>query len=300
MKYPIHKIPENAPSTIEQLGSKRKFWYADNTVLFKEGYPGSGEHWSEVVASEICKILGVPAAEYEFAEHMGKIGVKCNTVVPIGGRLVLGNELLNQFVDGDYEKGKTYKNSKYTIHSVVRLHRMIQMFRQNPEKTVSRSFLANPLSQFIGYIMLDALIANQDRHHENWGYIVLENTITLAPSFDHASSLGRTETEETRKRKLTTHDERDNIKSYSLKAKSAFYLDEEQNSRVSTISAFKEFSRYNRAAARYWISKLSDISEIQLRAIFMDIPEGLISNHAMEFAIHLILINRERLLKLSF
>ena len=43
--------------------------------------------------------------------------------------------------------------------------------------------------------MLDALIGNTDRHHENWGILVRRGRGVLlgevAPSFDHASSLGR-------------------------------------------------------------------------------------------------------------
>jgi hypothetical protein len=45
------------------------------------------------------------------------------------------------------------------------------------------------------YLVLDALIANVDRHHENWG--LLRKNVDgrwngfIAPSFDHASSLGR-------------------------------------------------------------------------------------------------------------
>ena len=47
---------------------------------------------------------------------------------------------------------------------------------------------------FAGYLVLDAVIGNTDRHHENWG-LLLRRTETgwkgqVAPSFDHASSLG--------------------------------------------------------------------------------------------------------------
>jgi hypothetical protein len=54
--------------------------------------------------------------------------------------------------------------------------------------------------------MLDALIGNTDRHHENWG-LVLQGTsdhqdLRLAPTFDHASSLGRNETDERREARL--------------------------------------------------------------------------------------------------
>ncbi|WP_146223282.1 hypothetical protein [Nocardiopsis sp. L17-MgMaSL7] len=46
---------------------------------------------------------------------------------------------------------------------------------------------------FVGYTLLDALIANRDRHDENWA--VLEPQLgslpqVLAPTYDHGSSLG--------------------------------------------------------------------------------------------------------------
>jgi hypothetical protein len=46
-------------------------------------------------------------------------------------------------------------------------------------------------------MVLDALIGNTDRHHENWGLLLHVQTdpramgLSVAPSFDHASSLGR-------------------------------------------------------------------------------------------------------------
>jgi hypothetical protein len=49
---------------------------------------------------------------------------------------------------------------------------------------------------FPGYLMLDALIGNTDRHHENWGARVLaglgngRRMAVLAPTYDHASSEG--------------------------------------------------------------------------------------------------------------
>ena len=60
--------------------------------------------------------------------------------------------------------------------------------------------------QFAGYIVLDALIGNTDRHHENWGLLV-ERTKSgvrgfLAPTFDHASSLGRELRDEKREARL--------------------------------------------------------------------------------------------------
>lgn len=46
---------------------------------------------------------------------------------------------------------------------------------------------------FAGYLVLDALAANQDRHEENWAVLRPlpgEGRLTLAGSYDHGSSLG--------------------------------------------------------------------------------------------------------------
>lgn len=63
----------------------------------------------------------------------------------------------------------------------------------------------------VGYLVLDALVGNTDRHHENWGVLVEQREqdgvppeffLRLAPTYDHASSLGRELTDETRERYL--------------------------------------------------------------------------------------------------
>jgi hypothetical protein len=79
---------------------------------------------------------------------------------------------------------------------------------------------------FIGYLLLDAWIENTDRHHENWGIIVSPDTQaqpTLAPTFDHASSMGSHETDETRSARLETRDRGYSVDAYVEKADSALY-----------------------------------------------------------------------------
>ena len=71
MTYPIIHVPSSAPEITEALGTKPKFWYSDaddRLTLYKEGRPGSGEHWAEKICFEICKALELPHANYELAE----------------------------------------------------------------------------------------------------------------------------------------------------------------------------------------------------------------------------------------
>ena len=111
MSYPIIQLHDDAPTQLEQLGTKTKFWYRDDmerSILFKEGRPGTGENWAEKVSCEICKLLGIPHADYDLAIWKKRKGVATPNFVPEGGRLVLGNELLAKVIDG-YDGGQRYQ-----------------------------------------------------------------------------------------------------------------------------------------------------------------------------------------------
>ena len=85
MSYPIIQLPEDAPTQLEQLGTKTKFWYRDQDgrrVLFKEGRPGTGENWAEKVCCELCGFLDIPHANYDLAIWKDKQGVVSPSFVP--------------------------------------------------------------------------------------------------------------------------------------------------------------------------------------------------------------------------
>ncbi len=53
--------------------------------------------------------------------------------------------------------------------------------------------LGDAVSVFAGFLLLDAWVANQDRHDQNWAVLRPADTsipMRLAPSYDHASSIG--------------------------------------------------------------------------------------------------------------
>src|SRR5262245_39120895 len=113
--YPVIVVPDEAGDILEQLGTKPKFWFSDehsNRYLFKlnrsEGEGATGEDWSEKVVSELCELLGLPHADYEFATWKGQHGVVSRIFVPSGGRLVAGNEVLVR-LDKSYPKEKFYR-----------------------------------------------------------------------------------------------------------------------------------------------------------------------------------------------
>ena len=99
--FSIYAVPDNAPTEIELMGTKPKFWFSRNEEkwLFKATRVGHGEHWAEVIAAGLAKLLGIPHAYYELASWRNKEGiVNAGTVtrrfVADGFELVHGNELL--------------------------------------------------------------------------------------------------------------------------------------------------------------------------------------------------------------
>ena len=301
MSYPIIELPADAPEQLEQLGTKTKFWYHDRDggrMLFKEGRPGTGENWAEKVCCELCRKLGIPHAEYELAVWKNnRKGVVSPTFVPEGGRLVLGNELLARVVE-DYDHTRRYQVRQHTVRIVMAVTSSrdigLPIGWQPPES------ISDAAGVMVGYLMFDALVSNQDRHHENWGLVYLPGQgVFFAPTFDHASSLGRNELDAKRLDRLTTNDKGRNVRAYVNRAKSAFYLTNASTKPLTTLDAFIEAARIRPEAARYWQRQLSAIKPEDFAAILAEIPDTEISAPARDFACRMLEINTRRLLELN-
>ena len=300
MPYPIFELPDDAPIQLEQLGTKTKFWYygpKGQMMLFKEGRPGTGENWAEKVCCEICKLLGQPHADYELAIWKGQAGVVTPSFVPKGGRLVLGNELLARIVD-DYDQSARFRARQHTVRTVMAVTAVpdigFPLGWQPPDA------ISDAAGVFVGYLLLDTLVSNQDRHHENWGLILIpDQGVFFAPTFDHASSLGRNETDASRIERLTTKDKRRSVEAYVERARSAFFATPTSAKPLKTLEAFHEAAKIRPAAADYWRERLAAIDPTQYRDILDEVPDSEISQPARDFACRMLEINAQRLLDLE-
>ncbi|EGW23011.1 HipA domain-containing protein [Methylobacter tundripaludum SV96] len=296
--YPIIPLADNAPELPEQQGNKTKYWlHIDNRLfLFKIGRPNTGENWAEKVACELCALLGLPHAHYELAVWMNQKGILSETIVPHGGRLVMGNELLAE-INSTYPEQQLYKVQDHTFGRIVALLSspdiLLPMNWQPPSDAIQ-----NAVDVFSGYLLLDAWIANQDRHHENWG-VIRYGEIYLAPTYDHAASMGQNESDVKRKELLTTRDRGRHISSYIKKARSAIYLNKSEQKPLHTLDAFWQLASKRPESAKLWLQRLGDISPEQCQNVFNKIPPSEISETAIEFAMKLLELNKKRLLEVK-
>jgi hypothetical protein len=301
-KYEVYDVSDALSSgEVETLGSKQKAWLTlkirDKSlhILGKKGRPNSGENWSEKVACELAELLELPHAEYYLADLAENgLCVLSPNFLEHGEGLRLGNELIEGF-----GREQWFKNTAHTLESIFQT--LIDYNVKVPSKTLEQqSILNNAAELFIGYLCLDAWVGNTDRHAENWGIITNPNNINvLAPTFDHASCLGRNESDRKRHERLNTKDEGFNLKAYIRGAKTPIYNKDGQ--RLNTISVVKECKKHNIQATLYWIEKISKLmrKSDKIQLIFDLVPDEFISEKAKEFAMAMLNENTKQLRELQ-
>lgn len=108
-----------------------------------------------------------------------------------------GNELLA----GDLADYPRYELRRIAAYQIINVVQVLCRLESSP-------LTGRPaVEDFAGYLVLDALVANVDRHHENWAVLVARRgarRCVLAPTFDHAASLACGLTDEARIERLRT------------------------------------------------------------------------------------------------
>jgi len=151
---------------------------------------------------------------------------------------------------------------------------------------------------FIGYLVLDAWIGNTDRHHENWGALRQRNqasqTLTLAPTFDHASSLGR-ELRDARRTNQGNPLQGTPAERYAKRAKSAFYAGDASGRQLSTREVLAEAATLRPQAADAWLERLSGVNPEAVKEAVVCVPKAHMSDTAKAFACALLACNAKLL-----
>lgn len=284
--YKIHDISGALSSGAEYIGSKRKGWLIykykdemDHTILFKQGRIGTGENWAEKVTSELANLLDLPHAVYELAYLNEESCVISPNFLEENEELRLGNQLIEGF-----DVDRKYKNTQHTLTAILNA---LQKNKVQLPKGIHHHPILNQADDIlIGYLCFDAWVVNTDRHAENWGMITRQDRVNiLAPTFDHASSLGRNESDEKRMERLKTKDSGFSVKAYIQRPKLLPIYDQ-NGIALNTSELIRSCKKYNKKATDYWIDKIIEImnNEQKVSLIFERIPENFISMPAKAFA----------------
>jgi hypothetical protein len=258
---------------------ERRLWKESTWNVAKDGSRyRKGDDWSERVACKLARRLGVPAADIELAERDGTCGTVSRSFAPKPMQLVHGNELLAELTTVSSDPRDP---TGYTLDAVKRVLATV-------EPPTEHAVLTTAFDWFAGFLVLDALVGNTDRHKENWGALEVRGTRHLAPSFDHASSLGFLLSDAERSERLTTRDHLRAIDAWAARARTPF-----QGRSHPCHAAARALQQVDTPVGEHWyetIEALPSIAELLDR-----VPRDRISESAAEFANRLYEVNRANL-----
>lgn len=289
--YGIVEIARQQILGPEHMGSKAKFWCQLESSergrqarwLFKHPQEHTGQHWAERIAAELAARLGIPHAPVRLATYEGARGSICKSFVRPDAPLFHGNELLSFFAAG-YDRKKKYGQSDHNLKNIFLL--FDRLFSDPAARKRVRR-------QFAGYLVLDALIGNTDRHHENWCATadLSSGSWELAPSFDHASSLGRELRDARRSRWLAEGW----VGRYARKGRSGIFWSSRDRRPPSPLNLVRLAAARHPTSFRRALRSVRQLPDASVREVINRVPVAWMSQPAREFTTELVLYTQQQL-----
>jgi hypothetical protein len=199
-------------------------------------------------------------------------------------------------VDPDYPAGQRFKVRQHTVEAVSD---MVSRLAVPPDDSMiaAPQEVRTALGVFLGYAMLDAWIANQDRHHENWAAIWDGKDMRLAPTFDHGAALARNLTDSEREERLKTKDQNRTIAAFAGRGRSALYASAADSRPLGLREAFLALTQRAPDAASLWLAKLRAVTRESVSTILERVPSARMSSVCRQFTLNLLTTNQQRLLE---
>lgn len=293
--YPVFTVDppdEGGAAEHEQLGSKEKFWMIrdDQTRwLFKYPRPGTGEAWAEKVAAEIANLIDVNHAVVEFAKSGSQLGTITESFLAMGDHLFHGNVVLFNEIEG-YEMFVRFGQRNHNVKNIFDA-----VYAWAHDYGLSNDRANQAVRDYASYIVFDGIIGNTDRHHENWGMMLTADSDYpyLAPSYDHASSLGRELTDGRRSQIL----ERNGMLNYLLRGTGGVYVDTRRKQAPSPLRLAQLICRWQKDIGTFWAQRLHEVLDTAFYDAINKVPPKFMSDIAKEFAYKVVITSKAELLR---
>ena len=326
--YKVVTIPDTL-DTAESLGTRMKYWVrigeGSERWLLKIPRRGTGEHWAEKIVAEIGNLIGVDCAQVELARYTEDVVFGPGTGDSLDGeqayrdrpdQLVticrsFGREEHDeenrflfafhgvgalQFVVDGYDSERKFGQRDHNLKNII--GGMAEVMAVNSDDPMPRWHDA--FEKLASYALLDGLVGNTDRHHENWmiAYVddheqVFDVFTEVLPSFDHASSLGRELDDEKRRRIL----ESDGIRRYLKRGKGGVYVNSRRTKAPSPLRLARLLCRWKPEFTAGTLERINELSEPGIRTAIKRVPGEFMSDIAKEFAFQVITTSKHELLR---
>ncbi len=309
--FPIYRVePKDRYGTdtgVDAEGRFYKYWCNHPELghcLFKAASPDGFTprerrwDWSEKVAAELGKLLGLPIARTElaigYAQELGGYidGTLSIDYTPKNGQVMSCRRFLS-IVDPLYDVESLDGLDAYNVENV--LNYLQAQSVGLPLNWHPPAGIQTGADVMVGYLLFDALISATDRHDENLELAILEAGYFLCPTFDHGDSLGVKLLAEARS--IYNFEQPKLVESCWWKNLTVEGRIEAVE--ISNIEAFNIAAELRPMAAIIWLKMLAQIKTDDIHAIFEQLPAERIDKVSNRFAIDLLDFNRQNLLSRS-
>ena len=296
-QFPILDVSGWTVAVNETVGVEAKYWVEEpgadmrwlfKSVTVKEGHV-HGEDWAERAVAGLATMLGVPCARVELAVRCEQNGCISADLRPPGQELQHGQLLLEERKAPGYSHGTGKVHPGHTVENI-----RLVLEDALPPPGFEPGFEASAYDVFVGYLMLDAWVANRDRHDNNWAVLrsvtASGGPLRLCGSYDHASSLGFNLTEE---RLLVVLQ---NVTAWCGRGTAWRFDPGAGTQKVPTLVelAVKALQAASPEARQYWPERLAQVDHELVLALLGSVPR--MSDLARTFAGKVLDVNRRRVL----
>jgi len=282
----------------ETSGAEPKMWlrapdtgydWLYKAVTTKQGHV-HGEDWAEKAAAHLANLVGVPCAHIELATRGTSRGSISLDLRPHLFDLQEGRVLLEGRPGYVHQAGRRGNRPGHSLENIQAV-----LDGAVPPPGWAGFADATAFDVFAGYIMLDAWIANTDRHPHNWAVLrhaTKARPLHLCGSYDHASCLGFGVLDSKRVLILA---EPGGIIRWCEKGRAACF-EHTPGLPIPTLvdAANKALDLASLRAREHWHSKLAQVRDEDTWQIVTRIPG--MSDPARTFALSVLEMNRRRVL----
>ncbi len=209
-------------------------------------------HVSEYLGSHIFSMLGIETQETDLGIYNGENVVAIRDFLGEDEVFVPFNGLGDSSLEQDKEK------YQYSYNDII------AMLKEN----IKLTDVEQTIDLFWDMFIIDALIANFDRHGSNWGFIKKDNKYRLSPIFDNGSSLFPQLNTDEKIDQVLNNQEEINMRIYKFPTSQVKYKGK-KSSYYEIISSL-EFEECNNALVR--ITERADLNKINK---LIDLVEGI-------------------------
>lgn len=238
------------------------------------------DDWAEKLTCELARLLELPCARVELAHGLSDQGIISANVTPNGWNMESGDTMLSELPDYLSCAGDDRPKNRIG-HNLQNVQRVLESCLGPPRSTCADWTGAEV---FAGYLLLDAWVANTDRHAINWGVLTCEDNgrQALAASFDHGTALGSG----TQDRRLLHM----KVEDYAQRGFAGRF---EDGAHLPLVDLAREGITLTGGRAEEWLDRLAAVDEAAVDAIVGSIPG--MSEVRRRFISSLLVINQRRL-----